>query len=153
MGRDTFDKLVALLATNKIFTSPYGHKPQRHVKWQLAAFLFRYGRLGTDSLDVAQKLGIGHGTVIKYCQRVSRALRELRPRYLKWPDQVRREEIAAEFEDRSGFPKCVGSLDGTLFKFCDEPDVDGEVFLSRKKTFSVCVYVSVIVSYFTDIFA
>ncbi|KAL1943466.1 hypothetical protein VTO73DRAFT_4541 [Trametes versicolor] len=56
---------VAILSTNPIFISS-GRKPQHHVKYQLGTFLFRYGRLGTDSLEVAAKLGIGHGHFTSY---------------------------------------------------------------------------------------
>ncbi len=136
VGRDTFDRLVALLAQNPIFDST-GRKPQRHVKYQLAAFLFRYGRLGTDSLDVAQKLGIGHGTVVLYCKRVVRALRELRTQCLPWPGEARRTQTADTIELKSGFPMCVGTCDGSLIRFCEEPIVDGHVYVSRKKSYSV----------------
>ncbi|KAG2368625.1 hypothetical protein BDR07DRAFT_1582019 [Suillus spraguei] len=72
VGRDTFDRLVAKLADNPIFTST-GTKPQRHVKYQLGCFLFRYGMRGSDSLQVAKELAIGHDSVFKYCRRVSKA--------------------------------------------------------------------------------
>ena len=114
-----------------------GRNPQRHVKYQLAAFLFRYGRLGTDSLDVAQKLGIGHGTVVLYCKRVVRALRGLRSQYLPWPGAARRMQTADAFESKSGFPICVGTCDGSLIRICEEPIVDGHVYVSRKKSYSV----------------
>jgi hypothetical protein len=67
LSRSTFDRLVALLANNPIFTSR-GKHPQRHVKFQLAAFLMRYGRLGSSALSVAMELSIGEGTVFLYCK-------------------------------------------------------------------------------------
>ncbi|KAJ3779679.1 hypothetical protein GGU10DRAFT_253542, partial [Lentinula aff. detonsa] len=76
MSRNMFDRLVFMLAPNAIFHSP--KKKHRHVKYQLATFLIRYGQRGSDVLDVASKLGIGLGTVHLYCHRVTRALRELR---------------------------------------------------------------------------
>lgn len=66
-----FDCLVHILAPNPIFHSP--QKKQHHVKFQLAAFLIWYGQQGSDTLDVAAKLSIGHGTVHNYCRRVSQA--------------------------------------------------------------------------------
>ncbi|EJF59916.1 hypothetical protein DICSQDRAFT_40900, partial [Dichomitus squalens LYAD-421 SS1] len=142
LSRDTFDRLVALLGCNPIFVST-GRRPQRHVKYQLGAFLFRYGRLGTDSLDVAQKLGVGHGTVVLYCKRVTRAIRELRSQYLQWPTKAQREAIASAIEDKSGFPKCVGSCDGSLIRFCEEPIVDGHVYVSQKKSYSTNIQTTV----------
>lgn len=136
LGRETFDSVVAILSANPIFISS-GRKPQRHVKYQLGAFLFRYGRLGTDSLEVAAKLGIGHGTVIKYCKRVSRALRQLRPQYLCWPNNSKKDAISSRIEARSGFPGCVSCCDGSLIRFCEEPEEHGDVFMSRKKYYAV----------------
>jgi hypothetical protein len=54
LSRETFDQLVAKLADNPIFIST-GKKPQRHVKYQLGCFLFRYGMRGSDSLRVAKE--------------------------------------------------------------------------------------------------
>ena len=114
-----------------------GWKPQCHVKYQLAAFLFRYGCLGTDSLNIAQKLGIGHGTVILYCRRVVHALRQLRSQYLRWPGEAHRTETADTIELKSGFPMCIGACDGSLIRFCEEPIVEGHVYVSWKKSYSV----------------
>ncbi|KAG0707246.1 hypothetical protein DFH29DRAFT_897858 [Suillus ampliporus] len=61
VSRDAFDRLVAKLADDPIFTST-GTKPQRHVKYQLGCFLFRYGMRGSDTLRVAKELAIGHGS-------------------------------------------------------------------------------------------
>jgi hypothetical protein len=57
ISRTTFDSLVARLEDDPIFQSS-GRKPQRPVKFQLAAFLRRYSMCGSDSLQVAKELGI-----------------------------------------------------------------------------------------------
>ncbi|KAJ3709399.1 hypothetical protein C8R42DRAFT_446477 [Lentinula raphanica] len=77
IGRPMFEYLVEILGTNPIFQST-GRKPQRHVKYQLAAFLIRYGTLGADVQGTALKLSIGYGSVVLYCRRMVRALRELK---------------------------------------------------------------------------
>ncbi|KAJ7226769.1 hypothetical protein GGX14DRAFT_385569 [Mycena pura] len=77
MGRATFDTFVDILSQNPIFISR-GRKPQRPVPYQLACFLFRYGQLGSPVEDPMLKINIGHGTVILYCRRVIKALRQLR---------------------------------------------------------------------------
>lgn len=135
VGRDMFDHLVYSLAPNPIFHSP--RKKQRHVKFQIAAFLIRYGQRGSDSLDVAAKLSIGHGTVHNYCKRVSRAIRELGPRHLNWGNQERKEVVSSAIQAKSGFPKCLGSGDGSQIRFGELPLLDGEQFRSRKKFISV----------------
>ena len=133
-----FDHLVYLLAPNPIFHSP--RKKQRHVKFQIAAFLIRYGQQGSDSLDVAAKLSIGHGTVHNYCKRVSRAIRELGHRHLNWGTQERKEVVSDAIQAKSVFPKCLGSGDGSQIRFGELPLLDGEQFRSRKKFISVSTF-------------
>ena len=104
LGRDTFDRLVLILSQSSLFLSP--RKPQHPVKYQLAAFLIRYGQRGSDTLDVAAKLSIGHGSVLNYCRRVCRAIRELRCQYLKWMNHVRKEVVMMAIEMRPTY-MCV----------------------------------------------
>ncbi|KAF7317467.1 hypothetical protein HMN09_00483900 [Mycena chlorophos] len=67
ISRPTFDKFCDILGENAIFKSR-GRKPQRHVSWQLGAFLIRYGQLGSPVRDTYLKMGIGSGTVVLYCR-------------------------------------------------------------------------------------
>ena len=83
MSRGTFNKFCAELGKNPIFTSR-GRKPQRHISWQLAAFLIRYGQLGSSVHDTSFKLGIGYGTVVLYCHQVICALRQLKKTFAAW---------------------------------------------------------------------
>ncbi|KAJ6491204.1 hypothetical protein C8R45DRAFT_1138284, partial [Mycena sanguinolenta] len=116
IGRDMFDRVVALISSNRIFQSN-GRRPQRHVKYQLGCFLIRYGVMGSDTLGTAQKLSIGFGTVFLYCKRVRHAIRKLRDQFLGWPTPQRKLEIKTYIEDHSGFPRCLGAGDGSLINF------------------------------------
>ncbi|KAJ7154412.1 hypothetical protein C8R43DRAFT_1126492 [Mycena crocata] len=127
IGRNMFDYLVKELAENTIFHST-GRRPQRHVKYQLGCFLIRYGTIGSDTLGTAQKLSVGFGTVFLYCRRVTRAIRELRPRFLGWPPPERKAVIRKHIKDASGFPKCLGAEDGSLIRFFDVPIVDRHLY-------------------------
>ncbi|CAK5267076.1 unnamed protein product [Mycena citricolor] len=119
MGRNTFDSLVAMIFDHHVFRPRNARgRPQRHVKYQLACFLIRYGVSGSDTLSTAQKLSIGHGTVFLYCGRVRKALRSLRPQYLSFPD---------------------GDRDGCLVNFEEIPLVQGPHYMSRKRRFSTNV--------------
>jgi hypothetical protein len=131
-----FDWVVGLLSHNPIFQSR-GRRPQRHVKYQLGCFLVRYGALGSDTLGTAQKLSIGFGTVFLYCNRVRRALRELRPSFIGWPSPERKLAIKTHIKDVSGFSRCLGAGDGSLINFDEIPKDDGPHFMSRKKRFGV----------------
>lgn len=110
-----------------------GRKPQRHVKYQLGAILVRYALRGSDTLWTAQTLGIGFGSVFNYCRRVSRAIQELRDHFLGWPSPPHKEVIATAVCAKTGFWKCIGSMDGLLVRFVQPPSVDGYAFVTRKK--------------------
>ncbi|KAF8229102.1 hypothetical protein L208DRAFT_1187038, partial [Tricholoma matsutake] len=141
IGRGMFDHLVYSLAPNPIFHSPW--KKQCHVKFQLAAFLVRYGQKGSDTLDVAAKLSIGHGTVHNYCKRVSQAIHAVGPQHLNWGNQEWRAAVSSAIEAKSGFPKCLGSGDGSQICFGELPLLDGEQFQSRKKFISTNIQMTV----------
>lgn len=136
MGRDMFDLLVRILSQHTIFQSK-GRKPQRPVKWQLAAFLLRYGHRGSDVLDVSIRIGIGVGSVHNYCRRVTRVLREIRGYYVRWPDNDRKDEISQSIYESSLLEKCLGAVDGCHIRLAEEPAEDGEQFRARKKCFAV----------------
>jgi hypothetical protein len=138
VNRDIFDRLVAVLADNPLFVSK-GTKPQAHVKVQLACFLLRYGTRGSDIYHVAHNTNVGDGSVINHCKRVSRATRELRPRFLKWPDDDRQVAIADDIEAKSGLRLCIGSGDGSHVHQTAEPHELGYMYRNRKHAFSVRV--------------
>lgn len=137
MGREMFDRLVYILAPNPLFQST-GRKPQRHVKYQLATFLFRYGTLGSDAIGTAIRLSLGLGTVMLYCRRVTRALRELREQYAGYSNEDDQQASIAAIKQKSGFPRCVGSGDGSLIRHDEKPMQNGEQFKGRKQFFGVC---------------
>ncbi|KAJ3738289.1 hypothetical protein EV360DRAFT_2904, partial [Lentinula raphanica] len=64
-----FDLIIDKISTHPVFQTT-GRRPQQPLKYQLGAFLIRYGVLGSDTLGAALKLSIGHGTVFLYCRRV-----------------------------------------------------------------------------------
>ncbi|KAJ6631000.1 hypothetical protein B0H10DRAFT_1938577 [Mycena sp. CBHHK59/15] len=121
---------------NQIFASR-GRKPQRHVSWQLGAFLIRYGQLGSPAHDTSFKLGIGLGTVVLYCRRVIRAIRELKKQYAPWFSEEHQLQTSAQIEAKIGFPDCVGSGDGSLIQTSQQPSWMGPAYLSRKGFFAV----------------
>ncbi|KAJ7194555.1 hypothetical protein GGX14DRAFT_576259 [Mycena pura] len=102
MSRGTFNRFCAELGKNPIFTSR-GRKPQRHISWQLAAFLIRYGQLGSSVHDTSFKLGIGYGTVVLYCQRVIHALRQLKKTFAAWFTEQEQQESIDVIEEKLGF--------------------------------------------------
>ncbi|THU98345.1 hypothetical protein K435DRAFT_616691, partial [Dendrothele bispora CBS 962.96] len=142
MGRTMFYRLVEMLEPNPIFHSK-GRKPQRPVKYQLGAFLFRYGSLGSDASGVAHKLGIGFGSVINYCRRVTRAIRELRERFVGFTSEAEQQATMEHIQEVSGFPGCIGSGDGSGIRFDERPVCDGTQFMGRKEYFGTVIQATV----------
>ena len=120
------------LEENPIFLST-GKKPQCAVRFQLSAFLLRFGKRGADVTLAAKELGIGEGMVIDYCRRVTRALRELGLEVVTWGDKARQQETAQFFEAISGIPGCSGIVDGSLIRLTELPHDFGLVYFCRKK--------------------
>ncbi|KAG9029037.1 hypothetical protein FS837_003668 [Tulasnella sp. UAMH 9824] len=132
MSRATFDRVVALLEKNDVFQSS-GKRPQRPVKFQLACFLIRYGVRGAETLDPAQKVSLGHGTVFLYCRRVVYAIRCLRHSFVQWPNREKRQENAEAVEEKTGIPGVIGIVDGSLIPFARVPKIDAHLWFTRKK--------------------
>lgn len=135
--KDAFHFIVGLIEEHPVFQNN-SRNPQAPVHWQLACALDRLGNDGSGVSVARSKLlwGLGHGTVLLYTKRVVKALNDLRDIYLCWPDALERNRISQRMAQK-GFPGCVGFVDGTVFPLHKRPAVDGEVFLDRKKTYSV----------------
>lgn len=132
-----FDVLVRILSKDAVFISR-GRKAQGHVKIQLACFLLRSGSMGATTMYPARQLGLGKGTVKAYCDRVTRALRNLSTHYIAWPSPERRLVISRSFKETSGLPHCISVGDASQMKFGEIPEDFGVRFLCRKKFPSVC---------------
>ena len=64
---------------------------------------------------VANAFCIGKSTVSKVVRRVSTAIsRLLGPQYINHPQTILEvQEMAMHFQERHGFPQCIGSIGGT----------------------------------------
>jgi hypothetical protein len=72
------------------------------------------------------------GSVELYTNRVLVAILSLERDFISWPDPVERRAIAERIRAVSGFPSCLGFMDGTLFVLEEKPTKDGEDYYSRK---------------------
>ena len=70
---------------------------------QLLAAL-RFYATGMFQVDIGDLRGLTQPTVCRIVKRVSRALAELRPHFVQFPDAARAEKIKREFRDIAGFP-------------------------------------------------
>ncbi|EFP75138.1 uncharacterized protein PGTG_01731 [Puccinia graminis f. sp. tritici CRL 75-36-700-3] len=132
-----FTWLLEQIYFNAIFYSN-SPRPQLPVPHQLALTLERLGSNGNGASvgRFSRNLSVGRGTVIKASRRVIRAINDLSPRYLLWPDKERRDEISKVMK-AEGFEGCIGFVDGTTIPLYQRPSIDGEVFFDRKKRYSI----------------
>lgn len=131
MSPATFWAVVKLLEPNPIFRSR-GSKPQRPVKHQFACFLLRFGREASRTFEPVTQMAISEGSVINYCRRVTRALRELGLHCIAWPNEERKQEISKAVEKRSHIPGCIGIIDGSLIQLAQKPSEQGDHYICRK---------------------
>jgi hypothetical protein len=145
MSKETFWGIVHILQYDTIFQSQ-GRKKQRPVHYQLGVFLMRYGIEGSHARHPKLLTSIGEGSVVNYCRRVVQAIREHGSEYVAWPTEERKREISRGFKKICGLDGIIGSLDGTLCGLATKPQVDGDSYISQKKTLSVRVFCSSILT-------
>lgn len=133
MSRETFWHLHDLIQVDPIFQSS-GKRPQRPVKYQLAAFLCRMG--AETVIKTAGIMAIAEGTVYLYCARVTRAFCHLRDNFLAWPGEERRPFLSSEMAEW-GFPGCIGIGDGSSIHLIVRPRRNGYAYWCRKKYYAV----------------
>jgi len=133
MCQSTFLILLDLIWDNRIFYNESTCQ-QRSPGLQLYVFLQVMGHDGNGltNVSVSGMHSFGEGTVSVYVERVSTAIRDLRHRFVRWPNATARRAMAARFYQTYGFYAC-GILDGTFFYFNQAPAVDPHNFFTRKK--------------------
>jgi len=138
MSRASFGQLANLIQEDQIFHND-SHNPQISPSIQLATTLYILGSYGSSTVRAAAQLGIGEGTAYLYLQHCMIALIHLSTRYIQWPvpgneDFKRRR---TEIEEESGFPGCVGFLDGTDIVLPYAPSFHGETYFNQKKHYAL----------------
>ena len=133
MSRDAFWHVHGLIQHDPIFQSS-GPRPQQPVKYQLAAYLIRFG--SNTSIRTAAILSLAEGTVYLYTKCVCSALRNIKTEHLFWPGPVHKEFLKNEMAE-FGFPGAIGIVDGTLIQLVDKPLKDGWAYFCHKKFYAV----------------
>lgn len=88
--------------------------------------------------SVALRFGVTPGTLYYFYTYIIEALRELAPRFIRWPDEDERVGIKTTFQQASGFPGVVGCIDGTHV-YITAPVIDAAQYTNRHHTFSINV--------------
>ena len=81
------------------------------------------------------------GTVVLWTKRVITAILSLEPQFTCWPDEEERQDIKRRIQRFSGFPSCLGFLDGTLIPLAEKPVRDGEDYYSRKGRYGIAAMI------------
>jgi len=138
MNRESFNVLASLIQDDPIFTNN-SQNPQASIEIQLASALYFLGSAGASVIRGAAQLGIGEGTIRLYCDRCISALVRRVPQFVKWPKPRSQDfwHMRKLVEDSSGFPGCVGYLDGTDITLRYGPSYYGESYFNRKKQYAL----------------
>lgn len=131
--RSQFYDILDLIQDNAVFHNNSNCK-QAAPSMQLLVTLKRLGCYGNGASVgmLARFFRTCVGTIELYTARCIMALLELETRVVTWPDSSERAQISRRIRTTTGFPACIGFVDGTLFVFQDKPERDGVDYYSRK---------------------
>ncbi|KAE9058658.1 hypothetical protein PF010_g30916 [Phytophthora fragariae] len=130
---DGFRFLLASLVDHPAFKRTPGKQQQAPVQLQLEVFLYSLQSL--SYYQVSQYVGVGEGTIKKFNDRVVEAVLALEGSFVRWPTKTERGVISAHVQHATGFPNCIGFVDGTMFQLKYAPKVDAECYFSRKANY------------------
>jgi hypothetical protein len=138
MTKPSFKKLCTLIGSHNIFRGNSNHK-QTPVWIQVMVVLTKLGCNGNGNSNgrIARNCGYSNGAVSLFSNRVFTAILSLKRKVIKWPSIEERKKISKRFGSKFGLDNCVGIVDGTHIVFSQKPAVDGEVFFTRKKEYSM----------------
>ncbi|XP_066585879.1 putative nuclease HARBI1 [Prorops nasuta] len=78
------------------------------------------------------QFGVGKATAFRAVRRVTYALHCIAPRFIKWPEGDSVNNTVTEFSKLRGFPKVIGSLDGSFIRI-KAPKEDSASYVCRKQ--------------------
>lgn len=136
---EAFQRLCDRIKHHEVYLSK-GPKKQRSVEFQAAIVLYRLGLSGAGSSadNVSAHCGIAVGSVTKYTERFFTAILSLTEQWVYWPDDNEKEVIKAAIKKDSGFPNCIGFVDGSLIPLEFQPSWDRyQEFYTRKANYSI----------------
>lgn len=70
-------------------------------------------------------------SVVTFTKRFMDAIASLERDFLFWPDERERKEISARIEQSTGFPSCIGVVDGLLIPFTCKPAWNPDKFYKK----------------------
>lgn len=88
--------------------------------------------------SVCEKFNVGRATALRTIRRVTQALCDLAPEFIKWPTGDDATSVMEEFERHSAFPRIIGAIDGTHIAI-PAPKEDAQSYVNRKGFHSIQV--------------
>lgn len=88
--------------------------------------------------STGKTFGCSRSTVHFHYTVVIEALREMAPKFIKWPSPVERERISRRIHERSGYDGIVAIMDGTLINVT-APIIQKERYMDRHHSYSINV--------------
>ncbi|KAE8741641.1 hypothetical protein FOCC_FOCC012843 [Frankliniella occidentalis] len=136
MDRQTFEKLIVVIGNHLLVRNRLIRLRTEIDKCLLMAIWILANLDTFRSTGVV--FGVSRGTVHAHYIVVIEALRELAPRYIKWPSRLERQRIARVIEERSGYRGVVGAIDGILIN-TTAPKIQRERYIDRHQRYSLNV--------------
>ncbi|XP_055839639.1 putative nuclease HARBI1 isoform X2 [Episyrphus balteatus] len=102
--------------------------------------VLRYYALGSIQLSIADFIGVSISTVHRILKRVSNAIANLAPQFVRMPETPgERLQAAREFYDIAKFPRTIEAIDCTHVRIQSPGGNNAELFRNRKGWFSINV--------------
>jgi hypothetical protein len=142
MSKSSFKILVRMIEYHPIF---HNHSQNRQCEiWvQVYITLKRLGSFG-NGVSVGQSSrigGVSAGSVCKFFDRVITAIFEVLHNLIEWPNATERKEISGRFQGKYGLRGAVGIVDGTQIVLSQRPNIDGEVYWTRKHQYAISLQI------------
>jgi hypothetical protein len=142
-SRDALDWLVDQIKDHPVFhKNEEGRRGRKQtpVKYQLMVLLYYLGHESVTNADERAIYWRSEGLYEECRNRCVLAIRSLKDKYVDWPGEEERKEIAKRILVKYQIPNAVGTIDGTLLEVAIMPEADdaGD-YSGRKYQWSVSV--------------
>jgi len=116
MSRATFDYILFLVTRDDNWRIGLGRRQFcLHLQVFVALAQLSSADHGSTMNKLSATLGLSHGSMINFAERFVDAILKVEKDFVKWPSQLRREQLADWGEREHGFHGFIGSMDGTHF--------------------------------------
>ncbi|OWA50458.1 hypothetical protein BV898_14972 [Hypsibius exemplaris] len=138
MSRDGFQKIIGLIAAHPVFSNK-SNVAQASIEKQLIVAFSRFGNHGNAAGVgfISCRFGISEDSVLLFTNRTIVALLSIESQFVKWPDTAEKNVIKSRILKRSGFPDCIGMVDGALMVLEYTPQLGDSNYFSHKSHYGI----------------